>query len=1089
MIDIGGLVSSIYLDTTNFMSGVRNVLTNTGQIQRSFNSVSKSVVAAGAELSALSRRAATFAAATGAGLTVAINQAANFEKGILNIGSILDNNSRQMLPQYSSAIKELSMALGEGYGTLNKALYDIISSNIDAKDAIDLLTTAAVTARAGLTTTAVAGDALTTMINSFQVSAKSAMDISDLLFFTVKRGKVTFEQLAPAIGSVAAQAAMAGLSLEELASMFATLTIAGVSADETATAINNVLLTFTKAGPESMEMARRFGFELEANTLRTIGLVGVIQKLNKATEEQINVMFPNIRAIRGMSAALGNAGTFMKFYNEASHRSGQTLDAFKQNAQGAAFSIDQMKAVLTNLCIELGQVFTPYVAAATGKIRTLTDELVKLIHEHRDLIFQVGKLALGFLVLAPVLLYISMIIPLITGAFKLLGTVAVMAWSAVFSPVAAVVAILAIVAATAYMLYLTWRENFMGCQLTVMEFRDTVKRVLHDCYEWVKRNTSEMFTTILNMFRSFFNTVVGLAKGIGAFLGSLSGSLFTGWKESLEDLKKVFVVVFADIADFVYKAFVIIGRNGLSGWKKTMEELGALTFETMISLGNDVYKAAEPIANKYAGVWKNAVTEFKNAVYGQDYFSGYWEKLSDGYRYVAAVAPRYIDSIKGDVKGLYDYQRDLMGQYFNTLKEGAAKDFGGVGKWFKNLFPGTSGFMSDILKMVDKVKSAGSGIALPKFPDSIPAVPGVKSRFNEVTKYLTDLQSAGIKTSDVIMREYSRLQTLFGEAEKLHDAFAQYQILEQMKKLVDGFNMSVDQLNKQGIDTDAQISDQIRSLELLRDAYAGNTRIVTDLNEKIFELQATLNNGLVTENVWTQMQTGFSDAMREMTRQMSDFKTQTKDALINIKNEISNGLGNAIADIVTGTKTAKEAFADFAKSVISMIIKTGVQMAINFAMSRIMMAVLGATGATAAATTASAWAPAAAMVSLATFGANSAPAIAGMITANATAMGLAASSVPAVAGSAGAASGFATGIDRVPYGGYYKLHEGEQVIPKYSEHNNANTNEQPLIIYNMITPEAVAMAMSSDHGKNVIVNTVSKDSMANGPTRKAIKRG
>lgn len=79
--------------------------------------------------------------------------------------------------------------------------------------------------------------------------------------------------------------------------------------------------------------------------------------------------------------------------------------------------------------------------------------------------------------------------------------------------------------------------------------------------------------------------------------------------------------------------------------------------------------------------------------------------------------------------------------------------------------------------------------------------------------------------------------------------------------------------------------------------------------------------------------------------------------------------------------------------------------------------------------------------------------------------------------------GFQEGTESVPNTGLYKLHAGEKVTPKYDTNKHEATK---LTIYNMITPEAVAMAMRSKEGEGVIVNAINIDSLRNGVIRREV---
>ncbi len=96
----------------------------------------------------------------------------------------------------------------------------------------------------------------------------------------------------------------------------------------------------------------------------------------------------------------------------------------------------------------------------------------------------------------------------------------------------------------------------------------------------------------------------------------------------------------------------------------------------------------------------------------------------------------------------------------------------------------------------------------------------------------------------------------------------------------------------------------------------------------------------------------------------------------------SGNASNAITGLLTGTMSAQEAMRSLGNtilnSVINSIVQVGVEALKNYILGQTLGAASVATSVGLAATTASAWAPAAAMASLASFGANAGPAAAGI---------------------------------------------------------------------------------------------------------------
>jgi len=228
------------------------------------------------------KRMLVASAALTTGLGISIHKAAKFQKSMAQVSTMLDKASMKHMPAYEKGIKKLSIEIGESTDTLSTGLYNILSASVPADKAMDVLTVSSRAASAGLTDTGTAADAITTIINAYGLSADKAADISDLLFAIVKRGKLTFGELAPNIGKVAAMSSKAGFNLEELGATIATLTRSGVRTEMAMTAVKGVLngiLTPSKEASEIFE--KRLGMSMNTTTLKAEGLIGILKKIEK----------------------------------------------------------------------------------------------------------------------------------------------------------------------------------------------------------------------------------------------------------------------------------------------------------------------------------------------------------------------------------------------------------------------------------------------------------------------------------------------------------------------------------------------------------------------------------------------------------------------------------------------------------------------------------------------------------------------------------------------------------------------------------------------------------------------------------------
>jgi len=126
---------------------------------------------------------------------------------------------------------------------------------------------------------------------------------------------------------------------------------------------------------------------------------------------------------------------------------------------------------------------------------------------------------------------------------------------------------------------------------------------------------------------------------------------------------------------------------------------------------------------------------------------------------------------------------------------------------------------------------------------------------------------------------------------------------------------------------------------------------------------------------------------------------------VTISKSIQTSLSTVFTNIVTGASTAKEAFTQLGKAMIAAVVQFMVQKVVASILEKTLLAGTVAASAAAASAVAAAWAPAAAMVFLATFGTNAVPAAAGIASVAAVAAGLAIAGKAVSVGTAAEAAG------------------------------------------------------------------------------------
>lgn len=159
-----------------------------------------------------------------------------FRKNMLEVATISTQVSDDMtgfMNQVMDITREIPIKAPEAA----RALYEIVSAGHDGADGMKILEVSARSAIGGLTDTATAADAITTILNAYNLSADKASSVSDQLFTTVRLGKTTFGELGSSIAQVAPIAAAYGIGIDEVLAAVASLTKQGTPTAEAMTKI------------------------------------------------------------------------------------------------------------------------------------------------------------------------------------------------------------------------------------------------------------------------------------------------------------------------------------------------------------------------------------------------------------------------------------------------------------------------------------------------------------------------------------------------------------------------------------------------------------------------------------------------------------------------------------------------------------------------------------------------------------------------------------------------------------------------------------------------------------------------------------
>ncbi|MFW9821369.1 MAG: phage tail tape measure protein [Candidatus Thorarchaeota archaeon] len=325
---------------------------------------------------------------------------------MINVGNLF-NASRDQVNAMTSELIKLSKTTPQSIGDLADSLFDTVSAGVKASESIEFVGVAAKLATAGVTTTKIAVDGLTSIMNAYNLEASEATMISDKLFAAQQFGKTTIAELSQTIGRLAPITKAAGISIDEMLGSVSALTRAGIRTDIAVVGMRAAISAIIKPTTEAIDAAEELGIEFDAQSIKAKGLSGflkeVVEKVKEAGIEINKTAFEtkgfngiqeeleqstskNIKAlatlfgnIRGLTAVLALASDGFETLNEGIKRTTESIGTTEKANNEAMESMRNQFKLLINNILSVGRAFMQKLEPAITTILTKTNQIIKLI--------------------------------------------------------------------------------------------------------------------------------------------------------------------------------------------------------------------------------------------------------------------------------------------------------------------------------------------------------------------------------------------------------------------------------------------------------------------------------------------------------------------------------------------------------------------------------------------------------------------------------------------------------------------------------------------------------------------------------------
>lgn len=335
-----------------------------------------------------------------------VKQAADFDAAMRNVNSIAGLSEGQFR-KLSASVKSMAGETAQSPKVLAQGLYQLVSSGFKAGESVKILHAAAISASAGLTDTTTAVTALAGVLNAYHLPASQATAVSDVLFQTVNRGVITFEELAQTIGTVLPFATNLNIPLKDVGAAISTLTKNGIPAANATTYLKNAMVAFLKPSDGMKAAIKATGAASGEALVRQKGFQGALEAVAKQTDGTkagLQKLFPEIRAASAAFSLTGkgakSAEADVKAFGDTA---GSSQKVFAEQSKSVELQLRKTKAQIEQAAITLGNQFLPILASGAQHLAAFVQHLDEtgqlqsfgqgIIHGGKEAVTIIGDLA------------------------------------------------------------------------------------------------------------------------------------------------------------------------------------------------------------------------------------------------------------------------------------------------------------------------------------------------------------------------------------------------------------------------------------------------------------------------------------------------------------------------------------------------------------------------------------------------------------------------------------------------------------------------------------------------------------------------
>lgn len=341
---------------------------------------------------------------------VAVKGFADTEKAMALLSTELEGVAKTSMPMLEEGIRSLAETTGQSADKMASSMRHIFEVTSDPAKALTILAETNKLAMSSNTDLQVAVEGVLSVMSAYKIKAEDVTKVTDWFTTVASRGRGTVTEYAEAISKLAPYAAQAGAKTDELGAMLSTLTKNGVDVNVAMTAVRSTLTSFQKPSKDATDLARALGFEMSQTALQENGLMWAMQQVDKAAEDQVQVLLGNRQAKLATQIATRNLAQYEQELAVQQSNAGATQEKFVKTQATFGVELSKLQASWKNLLDAGIAPVMPELTKMVEKITLTMQTMRQWAKENPELTKSISSFVVG---MGPLLILLGGVLPMV----------------------------------------------------------------------------------------------------------------------------------------------------------------------------------------------------------------------------------------------------------------------------------------------------------------------------------------------------------------------------------------------------------------------------------------------------------------------------------------------------------------------------------------------------------------------------------------------------------------------------------------------------------------------------------------------------